>query len=89
VLWAGKPTNNDEIGITLPVPVCCGLANLQIMLKLGFTSSCLLWAGKLKKNDEIRIILPLSVYCGLVNLRKMKLGFTYLFLWTGKPRKNG
>jgi hypothetical protein len=46
-------------------------------------------AGKPRKNDEIRIHLPVPVCCGLANLGKMmKLRFTYLFLWAGKPRKN-
>jgi hypothetical protein len=72
--------NNDEIRIHLPVPVCCGLANLRVMMRLGFTY-LFLCAGKPTSNDEIRIRLPVPVCCGLVNLRiMMKLGFTCLFL---------
>jgi hypothetical protein len=66
VLWAGKPRKND-IRIHLPDPVCCVLANLGKMMKLGFTY-LFFWAGKPKK--------------------MMKLGFTYLFLCAGEPRKN-
>jgi hypothetical protein len=44
-LCAGKPRKNDEIGIHLPVRLCCGLPNLGKMLKLGFTYLLLFAVG--------------------------------------------